>query len=170
MPKLSNIRPAQLKDCGQILELIQELAIFEKAPNEVKATVEDLEIALFSGIHTPHEKPAVFAVVIDDEENPGKLSAFAIYFLNFSTWLGKHGIYLEDLYVRENKRGQGLGKALLEHLAEICVENNYGRFEWWVLDWNTPAWDFYKSQGAIPMSEWTVHRVDGENLRNLGEK
>jgi GNAT superfamily N-acetyltransferase len=88
--------------------------------------------------------------------------------LHFSTWTGKYGIYLEDLYVKENKRGQGMGKALLKHLAQICVDKGYARFEWWVLDWNKPAWDFYLSKGSIPMVEWTMHRMQGEALKDLG--
>jgi GNAT superfamily N-acetyltransferase len=89
--------------------------------------------------------------------------------LNYSTWQGKHGIYLEDLYVREQYRGRGYGKAMLEHLAAICVERGYGRFQWWVLDWNEPSIEFYRAMGAVSMDEWTVFRVSGEALNQLGE-
>jgi GNAT superfamily N-acetyltransferase len=100
-------------------------------------------------------------------EVDGDVVGYAFYFLNYSTWLGRHGIYLEDLYVRPSHRGHGYGKALLEELARIAVERGYGRFEWWVLDWNTPAIDFYRSLGAEPMDEWTVYRVTGEPLQRL---
>ena len=169
MPKQFEIRPAQLSDCAQILDLIKELALYEKEPDAVETTVKDLEEALFVGSNTFNNQPACYAVVIDDQENPGQLSGFALYMLHFSTWTGKYGIYLEDLYVRESKRGLGMGKALLEHLAQICVKKGYARFEWWVLDWNTPAWDFYLAKGSIPMTEWTMHRMQGQALKDLGK-
>jgi GNAT superfamily N-acetyltransferase len=98
----------------------------------------------------------------------GEIVGMAIWFLNYSTWQGKHGIYLEDLYIRPEFRGRGYGKALLQHLAAICNERGYGRFQWWVLDWNSPAIEFYRSLGAEAMSEWTVYRVTGRPLRELG--
>ena len=139
MPKQFEIRPAQLTDCAQILDLIKELALYEKEPDAVETTVKDLEEALFVGSSTFNNQPACYAVVIDDQENPGQLSGFALYMLHFSTWTGKYGIYLEDLYVRESKRGLGMGKALLQHLAQICVKKGYARFQWCVLDCNTAA-------------------------------
>ena len=169
MPKQFEIRPAQVTDCAQILELIKELALYEKNPDAVATSVKDLEEALFVGSNTFNNQPACFSFVIDDQESPGKLSGFALYMLHFSTWTGKYGIYLEDLYVRESKRGLGMGKALLEHLAQICVKKCYARFEWWVLDWNTPAWDFYLAKGSIPMTEWTMHRMQGQALKDLGK-
>lgn len=157
---LMQIRPATIQDTPVIMELIHQLAIFEKAPEEVLATVQDIEQTLFA------ENPKVFCdLVVEDNE----IQAMAIWFLNYSTWQGKHGIYLEDLFVRESTRGKGYGKALLAHLAQQCVDNDYGRFQWWVLDWNTPAIDFYKAHGAIAMDEWTVFRVSGNQLEELAK-
>ncbi len=153
------IRPAKVGDLPEILQLIKDLAIYEKAEHEVLATVEELERTLFG------EVPKVFAHVVDVD---GKVVGIAIWFLNYSTWLGKHGIYLEDLYVQPEFRGQGFGLALLKELARICVERGYPRFQWWVLDWNSPAIEFYSSHGAIAMDEWTVHRITGEALKKLG--
>ena len=138
--------------------MIRELAEYEREPNAVVATEAMLHEALFG------DSPAVFGLIAEDE---GVTVGFALWFLNFSTWLGRHGIYLEDLYVRPEHRGSGHGKALLAELASICVERGYGRFEWWVLDWNTPAIDFYRSIGAEPMDEWTVQRVTGDALVDL---
>ena len=138
--------------------MIRELAEYEREPNAVVATEAMLHEALFG------DSPAVFGLIAEDE---GVTVGFALWFLNFSTWLGRHGIYLEDLYVRPEHRGSGHGKALLAELARICVERGYGRFEWWVLDWNTPAIDFYRSIGAEPMDEWTVQRVTGDALTDL---
>jgi GNAT superfamily N-acetyltransferase len=101
-------------------------------------------------------------------EVDGDVAGMAIWFLNYSTWQGKHGIYLEDLFVKPEYRGRGYGKALLQHLAQICNEKGYGRFQWWVLDWNSPAIEFYRSLGAVAMDEWTVYRVSGEELKRLG--
>ena len=153
------IRPAKVGDLPEILQLIKDLAIYEKAEHEVLATVEELERTLFG------EVPKVFAHLVDVD---GKVVGIAIWFLNYSTWLGKHGIYLEDLYVQPEFRGQGFGLALLKELARICVERGYPRFQWWVLDWNSPAIEFYSSHGAVAMDEWTVHRITGEALKKLG--
>lgn len=153
------IRPAKVGDLPEILQLIKDLAVYEKAEHEVLATVEELERTLFS------EVPKVFAHVVDVD---GKVVGIAIWFLNYSTWLGKHGIYLEDLYVQPEFRGQGFGLGLLKELARICVERGYPRFQWWVLDWNSPAIEFYSSHGAVAMDEWTVHRITGEALKKLG--
>jgi GNAT superfamily N-acetyltransferase len=139
--------------------MVHELAAFERAPEECHLTAEQLDTALFG------ERPALFGHVAVD--GLGEPVGMALWFLNFSTWAGVHGIYLEDLYVRPHLRGQGYGKALLQTLASICVERGYARLEWWVLDWNRPAWDFYESIGALAMEEWTVHRLTDEPLRAL---
>lgn len=154
------IRPAKREDAGAILQLIKDLAFYEKAPDEVKATEKEILETIFA------PSPSVFADLIEIE---GQVVAMAIWFLNYSTWQGKHGIYLEDLYVKPEFRGRGYGKALLQHLARICVERGYGRFQWWVLDWNSPAIEFYKGLGAEAMDEWTVYRVSGEKLKELGQ-
>lgn len=152
------IRQAAPGDVPAILKLIRELADYERALSEVAATEEGMREALFAG------RPAVFAHVADAD---GEVVGFALWFLNFSTWLGRHGIYLEDLYVTPVMRGRGIGKALLAELAAICVRRGYGRLEWWVLDWNQPTIGFYRSVGAEPMSEWTVQRMAGQPLAEL---
>ena len=152
------IRSAEPRDIPEILSLIKELAEYEKAPDEAQATAEQLLEALFG------KNPKVFCEMVEVE---GVILGFAIWFLNFSTWQGKHGIYLEDLFIRPQFRGQGWGKKLLQHLAAKCVENGWGRFQWWVLDWNEPSIEFYKSLGAVAMDEWTVYRVSGEELPKL---
>lgn len=140
--------------------MVRELADYEKALDEARASEEQLREALFG------ERPAAFAhVAVTDE---GEVAGFALWFLNFSTWRGVHGIYLEDLYVRPSLRGGGYGKALLTELARICVERGYERLEWSVLDWNTPSINFYKSLGARPQDEWTVYRLTDEALTALG--
>ena len=144
------IRPAVPDDVPVILGLIRELATYEREPDAVVATEEGLRAALFG------DSPAVFCHVAEAD---GEVAGCALWFLNFSTWLGGHGIYLEDLYVRPAYRGRGLGKALLETLTGIARERGYGRVEWSVLDWNTPAQDFYRSLGAAPMDDWTVWRL-----------
>jgi GNAT superfamily N-acetyltransferase len=154
------IRPAAPADVPAIHRLIRELADYERSLAEVTATEQDLRDSLFLA------QPAVFAHVAEDE---GEVVGFALWFLNYSTWLGKHGIYLEDLYVTPQQRGRGLGKALLTELAAICVQRGYGRLEWWVLDRNTPAIGFYRSIGAVGMDEWTVQRLTGPALRALAE-
>ena len=155
-----SIRSAKPADVPAILQLIKDLAFYEKAPDAVKSTEENLRVALFG------EEPKVFAHVAEDG---GQIVGIAIWFLNYSTWMGTHGIYLEDLYVDPEFRGKGYGIALLKSLAKICVERGYSRLQWWVLDWNEPSINFYKSLGAVPMDEWTVFRVDGQALQNLGK-
>lgn len=155
------IRPATIGDTDEILALIYELAVYEKAPEEAKATREQIIESFFS------PNPQVFCEIVEVE---GVIAGFTIWFLNYSTWQGKHGIYLEDLFIRPEYRGRGYGKALLQYLAAICEERGYGRFQWWVLDWNTPAIEFYKSLGAVAMDEWTVYRVSGEPLTSLAKK
>ena len=152
------IRPARPEDVPALLALVRELAVYEKSLDEVKATSGDLRRSLFC------EQPSVFAHVA---EHDGEVAGFALWFLNYSTWEGRHGIYLEDLYVKPEMRRHGYGTALLAELARICVERRYGRLEWWVLDWNTPAHGFYQSIGAVPMDEWTVNRLTGDALRAL---
>jgi GNAT superfamily N-acetyltransferase len=168
------IRPARREDAAVIRQLIYELAVYERAPDEVEATEQHILDTIFC------DNPAVFCEIIelDDDELVAADSAepklgpniagMAIWFLNYSTWQGRHGIYLEDLYVREKFRGRGYGKAMLEHLAAICIERGYGRFQWWVLDWNTPSIEFYRAMGAQSMDEWTVFRVSGDALNQLG--
>ena len=153
-----NIRPAKTSDIDEILALIYELALYEKAPEEAKATKSQIMESFFS------DNPKVFCEIV---EVGGEIAGLAIWFLNYSTWQGKHGIYLEDLFVRPQFRGRGIGKALLKYLAQICVDRGYGRFQWWVLDWNEPSIEFYKALGAIAMDEWTVYRVTGDALTEL---
>ncbi|TDD50891.1 GNAT family N-acetyltransferase [Kribbella antibiotica] len=153
------VRRAVLEDVPAIVELVYALADYERAPDECHLTAEQLQTALFG------ETPAVFAHValLDD-----RIVGCAIWFLSYSTWRGVHGIYLEDLFVRPEARGTGLGKALLKALAEECVHNNYERLEWSVLNWNTPAIDFYKALGANPQDDWTVYRLTDNALAKLG--
>jgi GNAT superfamily N-acetyltransferase len=155
------IRPATVADTDEILNLIYELAVYEKAPDEAKATREQIIDGFFC------ESPKVFCEIVEVD---GAIAGLAIWFLNYSTWQGKHGIYLEDLFIRPQYRGKGYGKALLKHLAAICEERGYGRFQWWVLDWNTPAIDFYKSLGAVAMDDWTVYRVSDAALKQLASE
>ncbi|MFF8280186.1 GNAT family N-acetyltransferase [Streptomyces lateritius] len=154
------IRTATSADVPVIHAMVRELAEYEKALDEVRASEEQLREALFG------ERPAAFAHIAETDE--GEVVGFALWFLNFSTWRGVHGIYLEDLYVRPSRRGGGHGKALLRELARICVERGYERLEWSVLDWNTPSINFYKSLGARPQDEWTVYRLTDEALASLG--
>jgi GNAT superfamily N-acetyltransferase len=152
------IREAQKSDVPMILHFIKELATYEKLLHEVTATEELLEKSLFG-------EKSVAEVVIASFEN--RDVGFALYFHNFSTFVGKPGIYLEDLYVSPEYRGKGFGKSLLKYLANLAIERDCGRLEWWVLDWNESAIKFYKSLGAKPMDEWTVFRVAGEDLIKL---
>ena len=155
------IRPATIDDTAEILALIYELALYEKAPEEAIATEADIHATFFG------PDPKVFCEIVEVD---GAIAGLAIWFLNYSTWLGKHGIYLEDLFVRPQYRGRGYGKALLQHLAGKCEENGYGRFQWWVLDWNEPSIEFYKALGAVAMDEWTTYRVTGQALTNLAKR
>ncbi|MEY3374296.1 MAG: hypothetical protein RIT18_927 [Actinomycetota bacterium] len=153
------IRPARQEEVGIVLQLIHDLAVYEKAPNEVEATEKELLETIFTS------DPKVFCDLVEVD---GEIAGMAIWFLNYSTWQGKHGIYLEDLFIKPEYRGRGYGKALLKHLAKICDDKGYGRFQWWVLDWNSPAIEFYRSLGAVAMDEWTVYRVSGQALKELG--
>lgn len=158
MEKLT-FRPANENDCGKILFFIRELASYEKMADEVVASEALLREWLF--------EKNIAEVIFACED--GKEVGFALFFHNFSTFLGRAGIYLEDLYVLPEYRGKGYGKALLEQLARIAEERGCGRLEWWCLDWNRPAIDFYLSLGAVPMEDWTVYRVTGETLKKLAE-
>jgi GNAT superfamily N-acetyltransferase len=154
------IRTATPADVPVIHDMICDLAAYEKALHEVRATPEQLREALFG------ERPAAFAHIA--ETDTGEVAGFALWFLNFSTWRGVHGIYLEDLYVRPELRGGGHGKALLTELARICGERGYERLEWSVLNWNAPSIAFYESLGARPQDEWTVYRLTDDALASLG--
>ena len=156
-----SIRKAEAQDAALILSLIRELAAYERLAHEVDATEGDLAAALFG------PQPRVFADIAEWEGEP---AGFALWFYNFSTFRGRHGIYLEDLFVRPDFRSKGVGRALLGHLARRCVAEKLPRLEWWVLDWNEPALRFYRSIGAEPMEEWTVQRVTGEALERLAEE
>jgi GNAT superfamily N-acetyltransferase len=155
------IRPAAPPDVPVILRFVRELAAFEREPDAVHATEAMLAAALFG------DRPAAEAVLA---EQAGEAIGFALFFHNFSTWAGKHGLYLEDLYVTPAARGQGAGAALLRHLAGIAVARDCARFEWSVLDWNAEAIAFYRAMGAVGQDEWTVQRVDGDALKRLAEQ
>ncbi|MEJ6020010.1 GNAT family N-acetyltransferase [Corynebacterium sp. H113] len=159
---VGRIRPAVEGDVPEIVDLITELAVYEKEPDAVKLTSERLREQLFG------ENPAIFAFVADSSSDDHRVDGFALWFLNYSTWEGTHGIYLEDLYVRPSSRGSGLGKALLQELAKTAVDRGYSRVEWCVLKWNQPAIDFYDSLGAFPMSGWDTYRLTGDALAKQG--
>lgn len=154
------IRYAERKDCALILQFIKELADYEKMLNEVVATPEILEEWIFD----KHKAEVIFAMEGDTEVG------FALFFHNFSTFVGRAGIYLEDLFVRPEHRGKGYGKGLLQQLAKIAVERGCGRLEWVCLDWNQPSIDFYKSLDAVPMDEWTIYRIAGSRLKEFAEE
>ncbi|WP_050055357.1 GNAT family N-acetyltransferase [Pseudarthrobacter siccitolerans] len=157
---MSVIRPATPHDVPTILRMIHELAHYEKEPDAVRNTPEMLEQVLFG------DNPRVFAAMAENTD--GEVRGFALWFLNYSTWEGVHGIYLEDLYVSPEARGEGHGKALLQHLAGIAVDNGYARVEWSVLDWNEPSINFYRRLGARPMDGWSTFRLTGEALEQFG--
>ncbi|MCU1675745.1 MAG: family acetyltransferase [Frankiales bacterium] len=159
MTATSHIRPATDTDVPAILGLIRELATYEREPDAVVATEQSLTAALFG------DDPKVWASIV---EHDGEPAGFVLWFLNFSTWEGRHGVYIEDLYVREEHRGRGYGTALMQTLAALCLERGYARLEWAVLDWNTPAIGFYERIGARQMTDWTVCRLDGDALAALG--
>jgi len=154
------LRFADEKDTPLILEFIKELAQYENLLDQVVATEEGLRESLFN-------KRAAEVIIGEYEGVP---VGFALFFHNYSTFLGQAGLYLEDLYVKPEMRGKGFGKIILSFLAKLALERNCGRLEWWVLDWNEPSIQFYKKLGAVPMDEWTVYRVTGETLKQLGEK
>jgi GNAT superfamily N-acetyltransferase len=150
------IRRANSQDAEVILALIRELAIYEKAEHEVLTSAAEIRETLFG------ENSKASALIAEAD---GQVVAYAVYFYNYSTWLGKNGIYLEDIYVTPDYRRQGIGRALLQHVAALGVDENCGRVEWAVLDWNTPAIEFYESLGAQAQDEWTVYRLTGEKLK-----
>ncbi len=152
------VRPITPDDVPAVVGLVRELAEYERALHEVRLTEEQLTACLFG------DSPALFGHVA---EKDGEVVGIALWFLNFSTWRGTHGIYLEDLYVQPAHRGTGLGKELLRTLAALCVERGYSRLEWWVLDWNTPSIEFYKAVGAQTMDGWTVFRLTDDALTDF---
>lgn len=153
-----SIRPATPADVPTILHFVRELAAYERASDQVVATEPLLHQAMFEGV------PAAEAVIAD---RGGQAIGMALYFFNFSTWSGLRGLYLEDLYVTPEARGSGAGTALLRHLAGVAIDRVCARFDWAVLDWNTPALEFYKSLGAVALTEWQLHRVSGDALARL---
>ena len=154
------IRSARSDEASLILQFIKKLADYERCSDEVVATDE----VIYDSIFVKHDADVVFI------EEEGVVVGFALYFYNFSTFVGRKGLYLEDLFVLPEKRGLGYGKALLQHLARIAVEQNCGRMEWICLDWNEPSLRFYRSVGAVPMSDWTVQRLDEENLKKFAKQ
>src|SRR6266581_1188101 len=159
-PRNFQIRPAHVEDVPIILELIRDLAAYERAPDEVTATKEQLVDVLFG------TRPVAEVLLAFEGESP---VGFAVYFYNFSTWLGRPGLYLEDLFVKPEKRGKGYGRALLVELAKIARDRGCGRMEWAVLDWNEPAIKFYRALGAQPMHEWTVFRLTRDEIAKLAD-
>ena len=155
---MTHIRSAGPGDVGTILRFVRELAAFEREPDAVEATEETLAEALFG------EKPAAEALIAEGATGP---LGFALFFHNFSTWTGKRGVYLEDLYVTPEARGQGVGGALLAHLAGVALDRGCARFEWSVLDWNAEAIAFYRKVGAVGMEDWTIQRISGGALLRL---
>ena len=156
------VRRARPDDVPVVVSLVHELATYEREPEAVVATEQHLRDALFG------DNPKAFCHVAEDDT--GEVVGLAVWFLNFSTWLGTHGIYLEDLFVRPEARGAGHGRELLTELGRIAVEQGYGRVEWAVLDWNEPAQGFYASLGAKPQDDWTVWRLTGDSLKTLGTR
>ena len=154
------IRPAEQSDADTILYFVRELAIYEKAEHEVKATAESIKASMFK------KNSGVYGLICELE---GKAIGFAVYFYNYSTWLAKPGLYLKDLYVSPEYRGQGAGVALLKQLANIALEQGCGRFEWSCLDWNTPSREFYEGLGAEPQSEWLGYRLAGDTLTSFAK-
>jgi len=160
-PATIHLRPARASDTAEILAFIRELGEYEKLAHEVVADETTLAAQLFG------ERPAAEVIIAEVDGEP---AGFALFFHNFSTFLGRRGLYLEDLFVRPRFRGLGLGKRLMIHLARLAVERDCGRFEWSVLDWNAPAIAFYRDLGASPQDEWTVQRVSGDALKTLAAR
>jgi GNAT superfamily N-acetyltransferase len=154
-----SVRPAAPGDVPVVLELVRELAVYEREPDAVQATESQLHEALFGA------EPVAWCHVAEDDT--GAVVGFALWHLTFSTWRGSAGIWLEDLFVRPEARGSGLGKALLQELARICVQRGYPRLAWWVLDWNAPSIGFYQALGAVAQDEWTTFRLDDDALVRL---
>lgn len=152
------IKPATADDAPLILQFIKELAVYEKMESEVVTSVEQITASLFS----PDSTTSSLICYIDDEP-----AGYAVFFFNYSTWLGKHGLYLEDLYITPKHRKMGAGRKMLQHLAAYAVEKGCGRFEWSVLDWNEPAIQFYRSVGAKPLEDWVIYRLTGKELHEF---
>lgn len=159
-----SIREAYQDDLDQILSMISELAHYEREPDAVRITPETLAKVLFG------DHPTVFCLIAQADDRDRRVAGFALYFLNFSTWEGVHGIHLEDLYIRPAFRNNGYGRALLQTLAKIATDNGYARMEWTVLDWNKPAIDFYDRIGGLPMSEWITYRLSGDALNSYATR
>lgn len=155
------IRPARRADVPELLRLINDLARYEEAQDQVTATEPQLVSTLFN------DRPMVYAIVAEDQE---RLVAMAFYYYSFSTWQGRYGLYMKDMFVEPDYRQQGLGRAMMARLAAIAQKHNCGRFEWSVLDWNDPAIAFYRKCGAEPKAEWVRYRLDGDSLQALAEK
>jgi diamine N-acetyltransferase len=155
------IRSAKSADLDQILDLVMQLAIQEGLPNEVKITKIQLETAIFC------ENPSVFIDIVEHPEKLNKIAAFALYWIDFPTWLGRHGIYIEDICVTRELRGQGIGNALMSHLAQTCIKRNYSRLAWWVKDDNSEANQFYRGMGASIKDDFTVRHLTGPALNQL---
>jgi len=153
-----SVREIRPDDVPAVVALVRELAEYEKAADEARMTEEQLRVALFG------EAPKLFGHVAEVD---GRVVGMAVWFLNFSTWRGTHGVYLEDLYVQPGHRGTGLGRELLRTLAGVCVEQGYSRLEWSVLDWNAPSIEFYEAAGAVPLDGWTVYRLTDDALRSF---
>ena len=153
------IRRAVVEDVPTIHQLIRDLALYERALEKARATPDELREGFFS------EAPNVFCDLVETDE--GEVAGFAVWFLNYSTWSGVHGIFLEDLFVKDEFRGRGYGTALLSHLAKECVTKGYRRLQWSVLDWNQPSIEFYKKLGAVPLEDWTKYRLAGDALETL---
>ena len=160
----SRVRRARADDVETIDALVRELAVYEREPDAVEASADDFRAALFGS------DPRVHCHVAEVRSDDGTWAVvgMALWYVTFSTWRGRHGIWLEDLFVHPPQRGLGLGRALLQALAAECVRHGWTRLEWWVLDWNSPAHGFYRSIGAAPQDEWTVWRLDGDGLAGLG--
>ncbi|WP_058909752.1 GNAT family N-acetyltransferase [Entomohabitans teleogrylli] len=154
------IRQARPEDAAAIYDMIYELAVYEKAPEEVVTTPDEIRETLFGA----GSKTEALICEIED-----KIVGYAVFFTSYSTWLGRNGIYMEDLYISPAYRGNGAGRAMLKNIAQCAVERQCGRLEWSVLDWNQPAIDFYRSIGALPQSEWVRYRLDGEALLKFAE-
>lgn len=156
------IRNASINDKTLILDFIIELARYEKLEDQVKASIKDVEETFFI------DNPKVFALILEDDKK--QPAGFAVFFYNYSTFLCKHGIYIEDIYVKEEYRGRGFGKEFFKHICKIAKDKNCMRVEWWCLDWNKPSIDFYTKLGAEPMSEWTVYRLNNDKITAIANK
>lgn len=166
------IRPAQAGDVPVLHRMIHDLAAYEREPQSCTCTQDDVRAAFFP----TDREAAVFALVAEDQpageacDDGYAVTGIAVWYLSFSTWTGRHGVWLEDLFIEPAYRGRGLGKALLVALARICQERGYPRFEWWVLDWNSPSIEFYRALGAAPQEAWTTYRLDGQSLEQLADR